>query len=303
MTLHRIWASKHPVVADRAALLGLALLALVTVACILEPLIGWISGTSATTQDLMSNYQPPLSPGHLFGTDQLGRDVLDRSFLAGQLSLAIGISVTATQLSLGIGFGLVAGYFGGLVDDLITAGVQILTTLPTFFVLVVLTVLFSPSVVGLVAVLSFLSWVGTFRIVRAMTLTAREAPYVEAARASGIGTGRLLLRHVLPNLTSPIAVQAGLGLGEAILAESGLSFLGLGVQPPAVSWGNVIGTSRDAASSAPWILLAPAALLFASVLGIHLVTDGIRDALDPRSFRHRVRYGVGMTHDQSGSTD
>ncbi len=285
MTLDRFRAIVRGVLADPASLFGLVLLGGVTVACVSAPLIGWLSGTSAIIQDLAANYQPPLSGGHLFGTDQLGRDVLDRAFLAGQLSLAIGVSVTACQISLGIGFGLVAGYFGGTVDDFITAVVQILATLPTFFVLVVLTVLFSPSVFGLVAVLSLLSWVGTFRVVRAMTLTAREAPYVEAARASGIGTGRVLLHHILPNLTSPIAVQAGLGLGEAILAESGLSFLGLGVQPPGVSWGNMIGTSRDAASSAPWILLAPALLLFAAVLSLHLVTDGIRDALDPRVIR------------------
>ncbi len=228
----------------------------------------------------IATLQPP-SPGYPLGTDDLGRDVLTRLIFAGRVSLLIGFGVALVSLAFGAPLGLLAAYYGGRVDDAINAAVQVVLNVPLLFVLIVLSIFLTPGAVQLAVIFGFFFWPNTARQVRGVALSVRRRDYVEAARAMGASHGRILLRHVAPNVLSVMLVVAGIDMAGAILAESSLSFLGFGVPVPLSSWGNMLGLSHDLFRTAPWLVYPPGLMIFVTVLCIFLVTDGLRDAIDP----------------------
>ncbi len=246
----------------------------------------WIAAgilhTSPTNQDILNSLEPLFTPGHLLGTDELGRDVLTRALYAGQVSLGIGFTVAFVSLFLGVALGLIAGFYGGWVDDAINALLQIIRGVPTLFLLITLSIIFRPDPLELAIFFGLLGWTGNCRLVRGMVFSVKQRDYVEAARVLGVPDRRILTRHILPNVSSIVLVVAGFEVAGAIIGESGLSFLGLGVQPPTASWGNMLSGALGNTTRAPWLVLAPGVFIFVTVLCIFLFADGLRDAMDPR---------------------
>jgi peptide/nickel transport system permease protein len=266
---------------DRLSLLAGGLLGLVALLSVGAPLIGAILHLDPEAQALLARLEAP-SARHWLGTDELGRDVLIRVLYAGQVSLLIGVLATATALVVGVSLGVLAGFYRGWVDDAINALIQTTVNIPLLFLLILLSVIFSPGVLGLAIILGLLSWQGTARQVRAMVLSVSQRDYIAAARVLGSTNTRLMVRHVLPNVLAIVLVVAGFDVAGAILAESGLSALGLGVQPPTASWGNMLAKSFQYALKAPWLVASPGVMIFLTVLSVFLSADGLRDALDPR---------------------
>jgi peptide/nickel transport system permease protein len=230
----------------------------------------------------IATLQPP-GPGYPLGTDDLGRDVLTRLLFAGRVSLLIGLGVALVSLAFGAPLGLLAAYRGGRVDDAINAAIQVVLNVPLLFVLIVLSIFLTPNPVQLAVIFGFFFWPGTARQVRGVALSVRGRAYVEAARALGASHWRVMLRHLAPNVLSVMLVVAGIDMAGAILAESSLSFLGFGVPVPLSSWGNMLGLSQDQFRSAPWLVYPPGVMICITVLCIFLVTDGLRDAVDPQT--------------------
>jgi peptide/nickel transport system permease protein len=224
----------------------------------------------------------PPGPGYLLGTDDLGRDALTRLLYAGRVSLLVGFLVAAISIVAGTIAGLIAGFFGGWVDDLVNAFVQFVFNIPGLFVLIILSLLFRPDPVMLSFIFGFFFWPGTARQVRGVVQSMRNLDYVEAARVLGAGNARIMARHVLPNVANIVMVVAGFDVAGAILGESGLSFLGFGVQVPLASWGNMLSGSQDLFRKAPWLVYPPGLMILLTVLCVVLLADGLRDAFDPR---------------------
>jgi peptide/nickel transport system permease protein len=232
--------------------------------------------------NLPQRFQAP-SQVHPFGTDDLGRDELTRTLVGGQISLAVGVLAVVLSLTVGVLLGALAGYFGGVVDSLLMRFTEAVIAFPQLFILILLAVFFGTSFGTIVLIIGLLRWMPVARLVRAGFLQQREREYVVAARALGASAQRLMWRHILPNAIGPVIVAATLGVGGAILTESALSFLGLGIQLPTPSWGNMLRTSQTTLTTAPWLALAPGVFIFLTILSINYVGDGLRDALDPRS--------------------
>lgn len=228
--------------------------------------------------------RPPGS-GYPLGTDDLGRDVLTRLLYAGQVSLQIGFLVALVSIVAGTTAGLLAGFFGGWVDDAVNALVQFIFNVPSLFVLIILSLVLRPNPLGLALIFGLLFWPGTARQVRGIVQSVRRLDYVEAARVLGASNARILARHVLPNVANIVMVVAGFNVASAILGESALSFLGFGVQVPTASWGNMLSGSQELFRKAPWLVYPPGAMIFVTVLCIVLLADGLRDAFDPRLTR------------------
>jgi peptide/nickel transport system permease protein len=235
--------------------------------------------------NLLLIFEAP-SPQHPMGTDSLGRDLLTRILFGGRVSLAVGVLAALLALTLGTLVGAVAGFYGGLTDGVLMRLVDVLLSIPRLFLIVLLAVLFGGSVLTIIVVLGGLSWMRTSRIVRATVLSLKGREFVEAARAIGAGDVRIIVRHLLPNTVAPIVVAATLGVAGAIIAESTLSFLGLGIQKPTSTWGNLLTDATTDMSQAPWVAIFPGVAIFLAVVSINFVGDGLRDALDPR---HVVR--------------
>jgi peptide/nickel transport system permease protein len=235
-----------------------------------------------TDEGRIAVLQPP-SRAYPLGTDELGRDVLTRLLFAGRVSLAVGFGVALVSVALGAPLGLLAAYFGGWVDDVVNAFVQLVLNVPVLFVLIVLSIFLTPSPWQLAVIFGCFFWPSTARQVRGVALSVRQRGYVDAARALGASHRRVMLRHVAPNVVSVMLVVAGVDMAGAILAESSLSFLGFGVPVPLSSWGNMLGLSQEVFRTAPWLVYPPGVMIFVTVLCVFLVSDGLRDALDPRS--------------------
>lgn len=264
----------------RQAILGLALIVLLTGTALLAPALAPYD-PDAQTDIVATRYQAP-SVSHPMGTDRFGRDIFSRVLYGARISLSIGLLAILIAITLGTAIGAVAGFVGGWLDTVLMRGVDLLLSFPRLVLLVVLVALFEPSIALVTLVLGLTGWMGVSRIVRGQVLTVREMEFITAARVLGFGRTRILTRHVLPNVLTPVIVAATLGIGNTILAEAALSFLGLGVQPPTASWGNMVASGRDAMLDAWWITTFPGLAIVFTVMAFNLVGDGLRDALDPR---------------------
>lgn len=227
----------------------------------------------------------PPSIEHPMGTDELGRDLFSRFVYGARVSISVGIIAVAFRIAIGIFIGAIAGYYGGIIDSLLMRFVDIMLTFPTFFLLLALVAFLEPSIFTVMAVIGATTWMGLARLVRAEVLSLKERGFVEASRSLGSKDGLILFRHILPNAMGPVIVSAVLGIAGAILTESGLSFLGLGVPPPTPSWGNIIFEGKDNLDIAPWLSFFPGAAILITVLGFNLMGDGISDVMQPRQNR------------------
>jgi peptide/nickel transport system permease protein len=247
-------------------------------AAILGPIV---SPHDPAAQQLALRLEGP-SWAHPFGLDELGRDILSRVLVGARVSLLVGLSVVLLSGIVGVTLGAVAGYFGGLVDDLVSRIIDVLLAFPGILLAIALVAVLGPGLENIVFALAVIGWVGYARLVRGQVLRARELEFVHAAQALGAGTGRILLRHVLPTTLPAVVVQATLGMAGVIIAEAALSFLGLGVQPPTPSWGTMLDAGRIHLFDAPHLTMFPGLAIALLVLGFNFLGDGIRDLIDPR---------------------
>jgi len=231
--------------------------------------------------DILRILDPP-SLRHLLGTDDLGRDVLARMVYGARISLSVGFVAESIAIGIGLIVGLLAGYYGGRTDAVLMRFVDIMLCFPSFFLILSVVAFIGPSIWNIMVIIGITGWMGVARLVRAETLSLKERDFVTAARAQGAGAARIMFRHILPNTLAPILVAATLGVAGAILVESSLSFLGIGVQPPTPSWGNILTAGKDNIEFAWWLSLFPGLAIFLTVLGYNLLGEGIRDAVDPR---------------------
>lgn len=265
---------------DPRAIFGATVVVLLVVLAIGAPLF---ARHDPLAIDLMRRLAPP-SAEHWFGTDVQGRDVWARLVYGARISLAVGLISQGIALALGVTLGLLAGYYGRWVDELVMRLADVTLAFPTLLLLIAMVAAFQPSIGVVFVTVGVVGWAGMARLVRGQTLVVRQLEYVQGVRALGARDSRILVQHVLPNVVAPVLIAATLGVAGAIMAEAALSFLGLGVQPPTPSWGSMIAEGRDLSQlrNAPWTSLFPGLAIGASVLGFNLLGDALRDAIDPR---------------------
>jgi peptide/nickel transport system permease protein len=256
---------------------GAAIVCVTVIAALFGPAI---VGVDPAFQDLPLRLEGP-SMAHWFGLDELGRDILARLLVGARISLLVGAVVVGISASVGTMLGSIAGYYGGLVDDVVSRVSDVLMAFPGLLLAIAVVAVLGPSLTNVVLALTLIGWVGYARLVRGQVLRVRELEYVQAARALGAATPRILARHVIPATMPALIVQATLGMGGAILAEASLSFLGLGVQPPAPSWGTMLNYGRSHLLDAPHVTIFPGLAIAVLVLGFNFLGDGLRDTLDP----------------------
>jgi peptide/nickel transport system permease protein len=272
------------ILGDKLTLAAMLVLGSMTVLCILgPPVVENVLELDVNRIDIPSKFLAPGSEGHILGTDHLGRDQLIRLLYGGRVSLAIAYSASFMTILIGVALGLIAGYYGGRADDLITWIVTTLSSVPPLFLLLIAAAIWSPSAELLIIMLALLGWIGTCRLVRGEVLSLKEREFILAARAVGASNFRLLAGHILPNVLPIVIVTMTIIAGNLILVESGLSFLGVGVQPPTPTWGNMLTDSRSYFNIGTHLVIWPGILIMVTVLCFYLVGDGLRDALDPRS--------------------
>jgi ABC-type dipeptide/oligopeptide/nickel transport system permease subunit len=259
--------------------IGLLIVALLAASAVLAP---WLAPHDPTRNDLANALRPPNSPGFPLGSDNLGRDILSRVLWGSRISLTVGIVVQSTAIVIGTLLGLLAGFYGGWADDVISGLTNVMFALPRLLFALAIVAALGPSLFNLFIALGMVGWPAICRLVRAQTLSFCGKDFVEGARAIGARDLRIITRHILPNALSPIIVLGTLGMAQAILAEASLSFLGLGVQPPTPSWGNMMSRGQVYIWHAPWLMLFPGLAIFITVVGLNLLGDGLRDLLDPR---------------------
>ncbi|MBI3522576.1 MAG: ABC transporter permease [Chloroflexi bacterium] len=270
---------------DRLTLAAATTLTVLVVLSILAPLLAeHVFDRSFEQQDLLKTYHPPTldPPAYLLGGDELGRSQVVRLLYGGQVSLFVGFVAAFMNLTIGIGLGLISGYFRGPVDDVITWFITTLNSIPIIFLLIIITTLFAPGALTLTIIIGLLFWTGITNFVRGQTFALREREFILAARTIGAASWRIMFRHVLPNILPLIFVLLAIDIGTIILAESALSYLGLGIVPPTPSWGNMLSNASTYFSRAWWLVVSPGATIFLTVLCLYLIGDGLRDALDPR---------------------
>jgi peptide/nickel transport system permease protein len=265
---------------NRVAKLGLAVAGALVLLAALSPLLA--SWERVQSQDLGARLDPP-DRVHIMGRDQLGRDLLARIVYGARVSLLVGMSVVAVSSIVGIAIGSLAGYAGGWVDRIVSTLVfNTFMAFPGILLAIAMVAFLGPSLKNLIVALAAIGWVGYARLMRAQVLKVREYDFVSAARALGAGNLRILVRHILPNSIQPLIVQASLGMAGAVLAEAGMSFLGLGVPEPIPSWGKMIDDSREFWFTAPHLFIFPGLMIAITVLAFNFVGDGLREQLDPR---------------------
>ncbi|MGC8781717.1 MAG: ABC transporter permease [Anaerolineae bacterium] len=269
----------------RLALFGSVVLLTLILGVIFVPLV---TRYDPGKTSILDQYQPP-SWRHPMGTDGLGRDMFVRAMAGGRVSLSIGLLAMLLAITIGTVIGSVAGYYGGLLDNVLMRLADIMLTMPTLFIAILLTQLLRAGVVPglkagiapIILVVAATSWMGVARLVRASFLSLRKRDFVAAAQMVGARNLRIMVRHILPNAMSPIIVAATLRVGAAIITESGLSYLGFGVQPPTPTWGNMLQHAQSELDYAPWTAIFPGLFIFLTVIAVNYIGDGLRDALDP----------------------
>ena len=278
----------HRLRQHKLAMAGLAFIIVLIIIAILAPVL---APADPNKQDLFARLAPPGTPfdelgegRYWLGADQLGRDVLSRVMYGARISLLVGFVAEGIVLLIGVTLGALAGYYGGWVDIVLTRIADIVLSFPQIMLILVIVSMVGPSLRNIMLVLGLLGWPPIFRIVRGQFLSLREQDFVQAGRALGARDFRIISRHILPNSLGPILVAATFGTANAILTEASLSFLGMGVQPPTASWGNMLiqAQSSSVIENQPWLWVPPGLMIFISVLAINFVGDGLRDALDPR---------------------
>lgn len=262
---------------NRMAMVGAGIVLIMFLLAVAAPLLGRDPGDI----DIARRLQPP-SWLYPLGTDDLGRDVLTRILYGARISLLVGFVAVGIATLIGIALGAVAGFYGRWVDGLLMRFVDIMLCFPTFFLILAVIAFLDPSIWNIMIIIGLTGWMGVARLVRAEFLSLRERDFVQAARAIGASDTRIIFRHILPNALSPVLVSATLGVAGAILTESALSFLGIGVQPPTPSWGNMLIAGKQTLGTAWWLSVFPGLAILITVLGYNLLGEGIRDALDPR---------------------
>lgn len=263
---------------DRTTAVAAVLLLILAAAAVLAP---WLAPYDPAEIVMSRRFLPP-SSAHWFGTDDLGRDLFTRAIYGARISFSVGVVAVGISLLIGVTLGAVAGTLGGLVDAAIMRFVDLMLCFPAFFLILAVIAFLEPSIFNIMAVIGATGWMGVTRLVRAEFLRLAETDFVAAARVAGVPPLRLAWRHMLPGALPPVLVTATLGIAGAILVEGGLSFLGLGVQPPTPSWGNMLTAGKDTLAFAWWIALFPGLLILVTVLGFNLVGEWLQDRLDPR---------------------
>lgn len=276
---------------DKITLLAIAVIALITLMSAGAPVISNALNVSFTKTNATETFLPPLSvteangaPSyHLLGTDDLGRDAFSRLLYAGQVSLSVGFLAAILSLTIGVTLGIFTGYYGGMADDFTNWVIATLTSIPSLFLLLIVAAVLQPTPTTLILVLGLLGWTGTTRLVRGETLSLREREYTVSAKAIGASDRRIMFQHILPNVFSVIVITLAIDIGALILAEAGLSFLGLGIKPPIPSWGNMLSKSQEFFTRGPFLVWPPGIMIFLTVLCMYVLGDGVRDAFDPTS--------------------
>jgi peptide/nickel transport system permease protein len=263
---------------DRLAVAGLAIVLGFFVMSLLTPVVAPYDPAAIDVDNILA----PPSARHLFGTDDLGRDVFTRMLYGAGISLKVGFVAVGIAVVIGTLLGAVSGYYGGIVDIVIMRFVDIMLCFPSFFLILAVIAFMEPSIFNIMAVIGFTSWMGITRLVRAEFLSLKERDFVLAVKAMGAGAPRIIFGHILPNAMAPVLVAATLGIASAVLTESALSFLGIGVQPPTPSWGNMLTQGQSVLGIAWWLSFFPGMAILVTVLGYNLLGEGIRDAIDPR---------------------
>jgi peptide/nickel transport system permease protein len=284
----------------RLAIFSLVVISLFLAVALGADLIAWATGLDPNAQDILNRYSSDWGAnGHLLGTDEAGRDVFIRLVYGTRISLLVAFTVAFSSTFIGIAVGSIAGYFGGLIDNILMRVTDSLLALPTIPLLIILASvdhtkipvlgeMVSPesaSIVKMVIVLVTFSWMTQARLVRGEILAIKEQEYVQAAKTSGMGSARIILGELLPNVLSPVIVSVTLSIGSSILFEAALSFLGLGIQPPTPSWGNMLNNAQEIVQTAPSLAVIPGLLILAIVISFNFLGDGLQDALDPKAIR------------------
>jgi peptide/nickel transport system permease protein len=273
----RVWKRfcKH-----KLAVAGLVIIAGLVICAVFTPLVA-----PQDPYTLSYNFEAPPSDEHILGTDQVGRDVLSRLIYAARVSVTVGIGTVAVSTLLGIILGLEAGYAGGLIDMIIMRIADVFMSFPTLILIMVISSILGPGLDRIILILGILGWPSVARLVRGNVLSIKQMDFTKSAVAMGFKTQRILILHILPNTIGPILVQATFGIAGAIIMESALSFLGLGVMPPTASWGNMLTDAQSLTTLTirPWLWIPPGIMILLSVLAFNFVGDGLRDALDPKT--------------------
>lgn len=268
---------------DRLTLLAAAILLVLVTLSVFAPFITDVVMQIDPNDTQYEALLPLGTPNHLFGTDDLGRDQMARLLHAGRISLGIGVFGALATLTIGLVIGMSMGYFGGAYDDFMNWVITTLDSLPTIYLLIIISALFRPSPEALVAVLALTGWTGITRLIRGQTLSLREREFIVSALSMGSSAWRIMFVHILPNLISVTAISLAGSIGGLILAESALSFLNLGVQPPTATWGNMLSKAQEFFTRGPHMAIVPGVLIFVTVLCLYVLGDGLRDAFDPTS--------------------
>lgn len=268
----------HKLKNNKLALSGLLIITILVAIAIFAPKITTYEPTS---QNILERLQKP-SVKHLLGTDELGRDVFSRIVYGTRISLSVGFIAVGISVIIGVFFGALAGFYGGWIDSLIMRFVDIMFCFPSFFLILMIIAVLGPNIYNVMIIIGITSWPGIARLVRGEILSVKEREFVYAAKAIGASDLRIIFKHILPNALAPVLVTATLGIADAILVESGLSFLGLGVQPPMPSWGNILTSGKDYIESAWWLTLFPGLAILITILSYNLVGEGLREVIDPK---------------------